>query len=123
MYLHLLAEINWNFAGLWTSLKDALLDIPVDLASGFIGGIVDNIFGEDAGKKVKDAIDNFYNTPVAKALREFSLESFINSVPAFKTINDFVNGLKKSYPAEPGVALFGSFMLSYKLRSSFSLNE
>ena len=102
------AEINWNFAGLWTSLKDALLDIPVDLASGFIGGIVDNIFGEDAGKKVKDAIDNFYNTPVAKALREFSLESFINSVPAFKTINDFVNGLKNIKSVSDIFGLFGN---------------
>lgn len=102
------AEINWNFAGLWTSLKDALLDIPVDFASGFIGGIVDNIFGEDAGKKVKDAIDNFYNTPVAKALREFSLESFINSVPAFKTINDFVNGLKNIKSVSDIFGLFGN---------------
>ena len=102
------SEINWNFAGLWTSLKDALLDIPVDLASGFIGGIVDNIFGEDAGKKVKDAIDNFYNTPVAKALREFSLESFINSVPAFKTINDFVNGLKNIKSVSDIFGLFGN---------------
>lgn len=102
------AEINWNFAGLWTSLKDALLDIPVDFASGFIGGIVDNIFGEDAGKKVKDAIDNFYNTPVAKALREFSLESFIDSVPAFKTINDFVNGLKNIKSVSDIFGLFGN---------------
>ena len=102
------AEINWNFAGMWTSLKEALLDIPVDFASGFIGGIVDNIFGEDAGKKVKDAIDNFYNTPVAKALREFSLESFINSVPAFKTINDFVNGLKNIKSVSDIFGLFGN---------------
>lgn len=101
-------EINWNFAGLWTSLKDALLDIPVDFASGFIGGIIDSIFGEDAGKKVKDAIDNFYNTPVAKALREFSLESFINSVPAFKTINDFVNGLKNIKSVSDIFGLFGN---------------
>lgn len=102
------AEINWNFAGLWTSLKNALLDIPVDFASGFIGGIIDSIFGEDAGKKVKDAIDNFYNTPVAKALREFSLESFINSVPAFKTINDFVNGLKNIKSVSDIFGLFGN---------------
>lgn len=102
------AEINWNFAGLWTSLKNALLDIPVDFASGFIGGIIDSIFGEDAGKKVKDAIDNFYNSPVAKALREFSLESFINSVPAFKTINDFVNGLKNIKSVSDIFGLFGN---------------
>lgn len=102
------SKINWNFAELWTSLKNALLDIPKDFASGFIGGIVDNIFGEDAGKKIKDAIDNFYNTPVAKALRGFSLESFINSVPAFKAINDFVNGLKNIKSISDIFGLFGS---------------
>lgn len=88
-------KITWDFADMWESLKSALLDIPVDFASGSIGSIFDNIFGEDAGQKVKDAIDGFYNTPVAKALREFSLETFINSVPAFKTINDFVKNLKR----------------------------
>lgn len=102
------SKINWNFAELWTSLKNALLDIPKDFASGFIGGIVDNIFGEDAGKKIKDAIDNFYNTPVAKALRGFSLESFINSVSAFKAINDFVNGLKNIKSISDIFGLFGS---------------
>lgn len=102
------SKINWNFAELWTSLKNALLDIPKDFASGFIGGIVDNIFGENAGKKIKDAIDNFYNTPVAKALRGFSLESFINSVPAFKAINDFVNGLKNIKSISDIFGLFGS---------------
>lgn len=102
------SKINWNFAELWTSLKNALLDIPKDFASGFIGGIVDNIFGEDAGKKIKDAIDNFYNTPIAKALRGFSLESFINAVPAFKAINDFVNGLKNIKSISDIFGLFGS---------------
>lgn len=102
------SKINWNFAELWTSLKNALLDIPVDFASGFIGGFVDNIFGEDAGKKIKDAVDNFYNTPVAKALRGFSLESFINAVPAFKAINDFVNGLKNIKSLSELFGLFGS---------------
>ena len=102
------AKIDWNFAELWTSLKGALLDIPADFASGFVGGIIDSIFGEDAGKKVKDAIDNFYNTPIAKALRRFTLENFINSVPAFKAINDFVKGLKNMKSISDIFGLFGN---------------
>lgn len=89
-------ETTWNFADLWQALGAALIDIPTDFVSGFVGGIIDGIFGEEAGKKVKEAIDKFYDTPLAKALQKFSLQTFIDSVPAFKAIDEFVKTIKSA---------------------------
>lgn len=82
--------ITWDFVGLWSSFEDALLDIPKDLAVGFVTGIVDNIFGEEAGKRVKDAIDNFENTKIGKALSQLGVKKILNQIPAFKVFDDLL---------------------------------
>lgn len=90
------AGIDWNLAELWTSLKSALLNVPKDFAEGFIGSLFDNIFGEKAGKKVREFIDNFSKSPLGKALSKFNIQTLIDSVPAFKAIDDFVNTIKSA---------------------------
>ena len=87
--------ITFDFVEFWDALKEAIIQWPQDLVSGFIEGLVNNIFGEDAGKKVKEFIDNFYSTPLAKALSAFNLQTFIDAVPAFKTIDNFVKKIRE----------------------------
>ncbi len=88
------AGLSYSFAGLWDAIKDAVLDIPKDFAEGFVGGIIENIFGEEAGKKVKDAIDNFADSKLGKALSKFNLNTITGAIPAFKVIDDFSKSLE-----------------------------
>ena len=42
--------LAWNLTKLWNALKEALLELPMDLAEGMVQGIVDQIFGENSFK-------------------------------------------------------------------------
>lgn len=101
-------ELAWDFAGLWDAIKDAILDIPKDFAEGFVGGIIENLFGEEAGKKVKDAIDNFADSKLGKALSKFNLKTLIGAIPALKAIDDFISNFKKIKSITDLFGLFGN---------------
>lgn len=88
--------ITFDFVDFWDALKDALIQWPQDLVSGFAEGLAKSIFGEGAGKKIKEFVDGFYDTPVAKALSKFNVQMLIDSVPAFKTIDDLITKIKSA---------------------------
>lgn len=89
-------EIAWDFSGLWKSLKNAIIDIPKDFAYGLIDGFVDNIFGEETGKKLQEAIENFENTDFGKYLSNISVQGVVDGIPAFKAIDDFSSMMELS---------------------------
>lgn len=88
--------ITFDFVDFWDALKDALIQWPQDLVSGFAESLAKSIFGEDAGKKIKEFVDGFYDTPVAKALSKFNIQMLIDSVPAFKAIDDLITKIKSA---------------------------
>lgn len=87
------SDITFNFGEFWSALTTALIDWPRDLAEGFATGLIENLFGEDAANSAKKAIDGFKDSLLGKAMNKFSLQMIIDSVPAFKTIQNFFNAI------------------------------